>query len=328
MHADGTFGLGPRAGERVAQDGMPAKHDKFSFSVTCDRSPTRSLPYRFREYEVLRKIGEGGMGEVYLASMFKEKTRREELAIKFLHSHRGTCDQDRARFMREMQISVELKHPSIIDCIDCGEEDEQPFIVMPYCAGGNLAELLKRAGKLNLRRALRLLDRLLAGMEQAHATGIVHRDLKPCNVLLARDSNRKYVPKISDFGLAKSYLLAGDSGMTVNGTVGGSWGYMPKEQLTNFRFVSPQSDVWSLGAILYECLTLKLPRPLQPGIDPIRVVLDSKLIPIQKVLPDIPNSIARFVMKSLSVDIADRFKDAQQMRAALHTAASVEGVEL
>jgi serine/threonine protein kinase len=165
-------------------------------------------------------------------------------------------------------------------------------------------------------------------MEQAHATGIVHRDLKPCNVLLARDSNRKYVPKISDFGLAKSYLLAGDSGMTVNGTVGGSWGYMPKEQLTNFRFVSPQSDVWSLGAILYECLTLKLPRPLQPGIDPIRVVLDSKLIPIQKVLPDIPNSIARFVMKSLSVDIADRFKDAQQMRAALHTAASVEGVEL
>jgi len=304
------------------------KHDNFPFSEVVDRPHARDLPYRFRKYEVLEKIGEGGMGEVFLASSIDQESADPDLAIKFLHSQRGTSEQDRARFMREMQISVQLKHSSIIECLDCGEEEQQPFIVMPFCSGGNLAELLRRSGILNIRRALRLLDRLLAGVEHAHAAGIVHRDLKPSNILLAKESDRKYIPKVSDFGLAKSYLLAGESGMTVNGTVGGSWGYMPREQLTNFRFVSPQTDVWSLGAILYECLTSQVPRPLQPGVDPIRIVLDSKPVPIQVVMPSIPKRIAQFIMKSLATEIADRYGDAGEMRAALHKAARLEGVKI
>ncbi len=267
------------------------------------------------------------MGEVYLAAR-QSSSQRPDLAIKFLRSQHALSADDRARFMREMQISVQLKHPSIIACVDCGEEDGQPFIVMPYCSGGNLAELLKRSGPLTLRRSLRLLDRLLAGVEHAHNAGIVHRDLKPFNVLLAKDDAGKYSPKISDFGLAKSYLLAGESGMTVNGTVGGSWGYMPREQLTNFRFVSPHSDVWSLGAILYECLTGKLPRPLQAGVEPIRVVLESKIVPIQELLPTIPRGIAEFIEKSLATESADRYQDAGVMRTTLKSVAAALHIEL
>ncbi len=306
-----------------------AVHANFYSALTTAAGPSAPrLPYRFRNYQIEKKIGEGGMGEVFLASALGKSSSSRELAIKFLRNQHGISNEDRARFIREMEISAQLKHVSIVECVDCGEEDGQAFIVMPFCSGGNLAELLKRTGKLNLRRSLRLLDRLLAGVEHAHRAGIVHRDLKPFNVLLAKDSQNKYLPKISDFGLAKSYLLAGESGMTVNGTVGGSWAYMPKEQLTNFRFVSPQSDVWSLGAIVYECLTGELPRPMKPGADPIRVILASEIVAIDALLPSVPKRVARFIMKALSPETVERYTDAGQMRAALRVAAGHEQIEL
>ena len=103
---------------------------------------------------------------------------------------------------------------------------------------------------------------------------------------------------------------------------------MPREQLTNFRFVSPHSDVWSLGAVLYECLTLKLPRPMEKGSDPIRTILESKAVLIQEIVSDIHQDLARFVMKCLSRETEDRFKDAGTMRAALKFTAMKAGIEL
>lgn len=327
MRAAQTFTSSQELAPNAKQ--IPAVHvDFFSDRATFTGPTAPQLPYRFRNYQIEKKIGEGGMGEVFLASIPGQASGSRELAIKFLRNQRGISEEDRARFVREMEISAQLKHGSIVECVECGEEDGQAFIVMPYCSGGNLAELLKRTGKLNLRRSLRLLDRLLAGVEHAHQAGIVHRDLKPFNVLLAKDSQNKYLPKISDFGLAKSYLLAGESGMTVNGTVGGSWAYMPKEQLINFRFASPQSDVWSLGAIVYECLTRELPRPMKPGADPIRIILASEIVAIDALLPDVPKRVARFIMKALSPETADRYTDAGQMRAALRVAAGHERIEL
>ncbi|MEZ6081728.1 MAG: protein kinase [Pirellulaceae bacterium] len=166
-------------------------------------------------------MGAGGMGEVFLASNTVEKSNPPSLAVKFLRNQRAHRSKTELGLCAKWKFLPNLKHASIVDCLDCGEESGQPFIVMPYCSGGNLAELLKRTEALNLRREMRLLDRLLAGVELAHTSGIVHRDLKPFNVLLAKDTQNKYIPKISDFGLAKSYLLAGDSGMTVNLLVGG-----------------------------------------------------------------------------------------------------------
>ncbi len=281
-------------------------------------------PFSFSRYKVIKKIGEGGMGTVYSAS----DENQTVFAIKFLKS-KHQSPQDLARFSREIEIAQQLKHAAIVDCIDCGQEDGIPYIVMPFCSGGNLAELLSRTGTIQLRRAFKLLDRLLAGLEYAHQLGIVHRDLKPCNILLGKDSRGKYRPMISDFGLAKFYQMAGDSGMTTNGTVGGSWPYMPREQLTNFRFVTPQSDVWSMGAILYECLTGQLPRGPSPKKDPFLAVLNADVIPISTLLGQhISSRVSRFVMRCLAIDLDERYADATQMRVALQTVAKAEGIEL
>jgi pSer/pThr/pTyr-binding forkhead associated (FHA) protein len=289
-----------------------------------------TVPGPFRNYNLQKRVGVGGMGEVFLAilSSAPKSSSNDLWAVKFLKPQAELSELDRARFVREMEITLTMQHSALIRCVDCGDENGQLFIVMDYCNGGNLHELLRRSGKLNVRRAVRLMDRLLAGVEFAHEKGIVHRDLKPSNILLHKDSNDKYLPKISDFGLAKSYLQAGESGMTVNGSVGGSWAYMPKEQLTNFRFVSPQSDVWSMGAILYECLTLKLPRPMEKGADPIRTILESKIIPLQEMISDIHPEISKFVMKCLAREPEQRYKDAGAMRAALKIMAGKADIEL
>ncbi len=284
------------------------------------------VPGDFRKYRLEKRVGVGGMGEVFLAKELAFPS--QEWAIKFLKPQADFSEMDRARFLREMEIAMNMQNMALIRCVDCGDEDGQLFIVMDYCNGGNLHELLKRSGKLTVRRALRLMNRLLAGVDFAHVLGIVHRDLKPSNILLHKDAAGKYAPKISDFGLAKSYMQAGESGMTVNGSVGGSWAYMPKEQLTNFRFVSPQSDVWSLGAILYECLTLKLPRPMEKGCDPIRTILESKIVPIQEIASDLHPELTKFVMKCLARETEDRFMDAGAMRNALKLTAMKAGIEL
>lgn len=288
-------------------------------------TPSINTPGLFRNYHIEKKIGAGGMGEVFLA--FDLSASKIQRAIKFLKPQSDQTSQDRSRFLREMEIALAMQHSALIRCVDCGEENRQLFIVMDYCNGGNLGELLNRAGKINIRRAIRLMDRLLSGVEHAHTLGIVHRDLKPSNILLHKDQGGRYQPRISDFGLAKSYLQAGESGMTVNGTVGGSWAYMPKEQLTNFRFVAPQCDVWSLGAIFYECLTLRLPRPHKKGSDPIRTILQSDVVPIEKVMPDVHPELAQFIKKSLEKEPEDRFKDASAMRLALREVAQSLGVE-
>jgi pSer/pThr/pTyr-binding forkhead associated (FHA) protein/tRNA A-37 threonylcarbamoyl transferase component Bud32 len=287
-------------------------------------SDESTLPRPFRHFQLSKLIGVGGMGKVYLAT----SKNSDVVAIKFLRTQSEETEMDRARFLREMEIANRLRHPTIVESMDSGDENGKLFIVMEYCNGGNLAELFKRSGVLNLRRAIRLIHRLLAGVELAHSTGIVHRDLKPQNILLHRESTGKYKPKISDFGLAKCYLQAGESGMTVNGTVGGSWAYMPKEQLTNFRFVSPCSDVWSLGAILYECLTNRLPRVHTPGENPIKTILQSKIVPIQSVMPTLPRAVSDFVNCCLDSEPENRPADASVMLKLLTQVASEVGVEL
>jgi len=316
---------------KEAKSSLPKSTDRLLDRAASDEGMLTSpfafkVPGDFRNYRLEKRIGVGGMGEVFLVREVTSPS--QEWAIKFLKPQAELSEMDRARFLREMEIAMNMQNNALIRCVDCGDEDGQLFIVMDYCNGGNLHELLKRSGKLTARRAVRLMDRLLAGVDFAHELGIVHRDLKPSNILLHKDAGGKYLPKISDFGLAKSYLQAGDSGMTVNGSVGGSWAYMPKEQLTNFRFVSPQSDVWSLGAILYECLTLKLPRPMEKGSDPIRTILESKVVPIQEVASDIHQDLAKFIMKCLARETEDRFKDAGTMRSALKLTAIKAGIEL
>lgn len=276
-------------------------------------------------YRIDKKIGSGGMGDVYLA--FHDSSPSKEYAIKFFRSEVMESDLNRLRFLREMELMKELEHPVLIRAIESGEEQGRLFFVMDYCIGGDLYSLLQRSGSLPFRRAVKLIHHLLTGVAYAHDLGIVHRDLKPSNILLNRLPSGRYSPKIGDFGLAKCYFQAGASGITVNGSVGGTWGYMPVEQLKNFRLVSPSSDVWSLGAIMYECLTLKLPRPPISN-DPVRTVLESRVVPIEQVRSDTPPALARFIAKSLALTPEHRFQDGKSMQESLAEVAKKIGIDL
>jgi serine/threonine protein kinase len=278
-----------------------------------------------RGYRIDKKIGSGGMGDVYLAC--HESSPSKKYAIKFFRSEIMESDLNRLRFLREMDLMKELEHPVLIRAIESGEEGGRLFFVMDYCMGGDLHSLLQKSGSLPVRRVVKLMHRLLAGIGYAHNLGIVHRDLKPSNILLNRLPSGRYSPKIGDLGLAKCYFQAGASGITINGSVGGTWGYMPVEQLKNFRLVSPSSDVWSLGAIMYECLTLQLPRPLISG-DPVRTVLESQVVPIEKIRSDIPPALARFIARSLARAPEHRFQDGKSMQESLAEVAKNIGVDL
>lgn len=320
-----TFLVQPEKSTASPQKGSSTRSTTSPSGGRRGSSGSRQVTRQFRSYSLRKKIGVGGMGDVFLAI---DNRSQATLAIKFLQPHAAQSPPERQRFLREMDIALKLKHRFLVECFECGEEAGRLFLTMAYCNGGNLSNFLVRTGKLNVRRSVRLMYRLLAGVDAAHQQGIVHRDLKPSNILLHREADGLYVPKISDFGLAKSFLGAGESGMTLNGTVAGSWDYMPKEQVIDFRFVLPQSDVWSLGAIMYESVTNQLPRPITKGQDPIRTIIESKLVPIEKVQCDLPQAFRDFLSTALEVETKNRFRDAGEMRTALQVVADKIGVEL
>lgn len=275
----------------------------------------QAFPFEWSGYRFLERIGAGATGRVYLAEPLKEAP--VPVAIKVINPVLSQNVMERKRCMREIEINRSLSHNMIVGFKECGDFANTIYIVMEYCNSGNLSQFLLRGNRLNSRRTIRLLDRLLAALSFAHSQGIVHRDLKPSNILLHKLPNGTFLPKIGDFGLAKNFTTAGHSSMTMNGSVGGTWSYMPREQLLNFRFVSPQSDVWSLGAIAYEALTARVPRPISKGQSPVEVILHTSVQPVESVADDIPQPLATFLNRCLSDDLEVRFRDAATMREAL-----------
>lgn len=275
----------------------------------------QEFPFDWNGFRFLKRIGVGATGRVYLAEPLKAAP--VPVAIKVINPALSQNVLERKRCMREIEINRLLSHNMIVAFKECGDFANTVYIVMEYCNSGNLSQFLLRGNRLNSRRTIRLLDRLLAALSFAHSQGIVHRDLKPSNILLHKLPNGTFLPKIGDFGLAKNFTTAGHSSMTMNGSVGGTWSYMPREQLLNFRFVSPQSDVWSLGAIAYEALTARVPRPISKGQSPVEVILHTSVQPVESVAGDIPQPLATFLNRCLSDDLEVRFRDAATMREAL-----------
>ena len=209
-------------------------------------------------YKVIGELGKGGMGVVYLA---EDTTLKRKVALKIPQFEPRKEEQMRARFIQEAQIAAQLNHPNICRIFDVGVIDDQLVMAMEYIDGRGLDSLTKPDKLVSERQAVGLVRKIALAVEVAHRKGLVHRDLKPSNIMLSQpDKTKKTIePKVMDFGLAKSLDPTGQK-LTHSGMIVGTPCYMSKEQWSGKDGnLGPASDVFSLGTILYELLTGKLP---------------------------------------------------------------------
>ncbi|HLJ74826.1 MAG TPA: serine/threonine-protein kinase, partial [Thermoanaerobaculia bacterium] len=209
------------------------------------------VPQSFDRFEVLRILGKGGMGTVYLA---RDPRLDRPVALKVLHAEDVATDERRARFLREARSSAAVRHPNVATIYEVGESAGLPFIVMEYCEGETLSQRLRNT-RLETAQFLNIAKQIAAGVAAAHEHGIVHRDLKSANVIIEPDGQ----VKILDFGLAKA--LHRDVPMTIDTTTGQFFGtlhYLSPEQARG-QPADERSDLFSLGVVFYQMATGQLP---------------------------------------------------------------------
>jgi eukaryotic-like serine/threonine-protein kinase len=262
-------------------------------------------------YEVIGLVGTGGMSSVYKAH---DQLLERNVALKVLHPHYGDDSEYVERFRREARAVAQLSHPNIVTVIDRGEADGHQFIVFELIDGENLKELVNRTGPLPVRRAVELALAVAEGLAFAHEHGLVHRDVKPQNVLLNGDGEAK----VTDFGIVRS--LDVEHGVTQTGTVLGTSNYLSPEQASG-KQVTPATDVYSLGVVLYELLTAEVPFP---GDNFVAVAMKHLNDPVPDILerrPDVPVRLAAAMERALEKDPARRFRSmrdfASELRACL-----------
>lgn len=265
-------------------------------------------------YQIKRLIGIGGYGAVYLAE--SEEDARQ-VAIKVMLSRVAVDEQARKKFSREIELLTGLRHENIVAVYDSGSAGSAFYFVMEHCPGGSVADYLEASGgKLSPGIALPIMRQALQGLAFVHHNNVVHRDLKPQNILLA-GTPASPIAKIADLGLAKNFERAGLSGHTMTGAYAGTPFYMPKEQLTGYKYVKPVSDVWSLGATFYNMLTGATPSDFPKGCDPLDVILKGEIIPIRRRDPGISAGLAEVLDRAVVASAKDRYADAGEMLEAL-----------
>jgi hypothetical protein len=261
-------------------------------------------------YRIGKRLGIGGFGAVYLA---ERESDGHPVAIKVMLSRVAVDESSRLKFAQEVKLLEALRHGNIVSLISSGSVGGAFYFVMEYCPGGSLEDYMAtKGGKLSPKIALPILFQALEGLAYAHSQGVVHRDLKPANILLS-GKPENMVAKMSDLGLAKNFDKAGFSGMTVTGAFAGTPVFMPKEQITNFKYVKPVTDVWSFGATAYNVLTGQTPRDFPRGADPMEVILRGEIIPVLRRDPKLPPALAAVIDRATQANPKDRYQDAQEM---------------
>lgn len=267
-------------------------------------------------YIKIQKIGEGGCGEVYLA---RQKNTSELVAIKTMFPQVAMKPYMKEMFLREARNTKTLSHRNLVEFKDYGWSSDKFYFVMEYCDRGSVRDLIKvRKGKLIIEEATELVLQVLDALDYAHnKKKLVHRDIKPSNIFLKVEKG-KLIAKLGDYGLAKSFELAGLSGQTLTGTKMGTPNFMPRQQVLDFKYAKPEVDVWAVAASLYYMLTLEYPRDLSTSFEqPILAVLETEPIPIRERDADIPYNLASLIDSALEDDCELHFKNALAFKNAL-----------
>jgi serine/threonine-protein kinase len=260
-------------------------------------------------YRISRKLGGGGMADVYLA---EDQELGRRVAVKILHSRYANDEQFVERFRREATHAAGLSHPNIVSIYDRGETDGSYFIVMEYVEGRTLKELIRSRGPCPVPVAITYTRQLLSALRYAHRNGVIHRDIKPHNVIVDPEG----VVKVTDFGIAR----AGASQMTEEGAIIGTAQYLSPEQARGAP-VDQTSDLYSAGIVLYELLTGEVPFT---GDSPVEIAMKhlTEVPPLPSALrPDVPEDLDLVVVRALAKEPADRYQSAAAMDADLETVA-------
>jgi hypothetical protein len=276
-------------------------------------------------YDIVQPLGSGGMGEVYLAH---DMTLGRDVALKLLRSQFANDRESAERFKREALSAARLSHPNIVQVYDRGDtEDGSSYIAMEYVPGGTLKDRIVQDGPLDPRVAASYGYQVAGALGVAHSKGVIHRDIKPQNVLITPSGEAK----VADFGIARALSSTTDS-HTKTGTVMGTAGYMSPEQALG-ESATPKSDLYSLGIVLYEAVTGKLPFTAENPIAVSMKHVNEPPRPPQQLNPDVPDGMNAVILKLLAKDPADRYASADDLaedllrvrRGAPPIAAAVQG---
>ncbi len=274
--------------------------------------PTQNLVIADR-YRLERKIGQGGMGSVWLA---RHLGLDIPCAVKFIEGDYAALPEAQARFVREAKAAAALRSPHVVQILDHGVWDGTPYMAMELLEGEDLGKRLTRVGRLSAQDVGVIITQVARALTKAHAAGIVHRDLKPDNIFLVHDDDRE-IAKVLDFGIAKSNTHGIDGSNTKTGAMLGTPYYMSPEQAQGVKAVDHRSDLWSLAVIVFQALTGKLPFESEAlGDLLVKIIVQPIPVPSQ-VAPDVPVAFDRWWAKAASRDPAQRYQSARELSDGL-----------
>ena len=257
-------------------------------------------------YRLLGRLGSGGMADVWCA---EDSMLHRRVALKFLHERFAQDEQFVERFRREASAAAGLQHPNVVGVFDRGTFDGSHYIAMEYVEGAALNDLIERG--ISVGEAVEIVRQVLAGARYAHANGIVHRDLKPQNVLVDAEGRAR----VTDFGIAR----AGVSEITQTGSVLGTAQYLSPEQAQGLP-VTAASDIYSVGVLLYEALTGRVPFEAESPVSVALKQVSERPQPPSQLNPAVSRALDAVVLKALAKDPANRFASAEEFLEALDAA--------
>lgn len=269
------------------------------------------LPISFGRYELLKELGRGAMGVVYLA---RDTQLSRKVALKVPQLGGPGQEEMIERFYREARAAAALRHPHICPVFDVGQIEGQHFISMAFVEGHPLNKFITAATRQKPRAAAALVRKIALGLQEAHAHGIVHRDLKPGNIMV----DARGEPTVMDFGLARDFSQQDATRVTQTGMLVGTPAYMSPEQIEGDQTqIGPATDIWSLGVILYELLAAQMPFPGATIYKVISSIQHAEPKPLLEVRPDVPEELAAICHKMMAKDRADRYSSMTEVAAAL-----------
>lgn len=276
------------------------------------------IPTRLGNYQIVQKIGAGGMGNIFLATdVFLDR----EVAIKILlPKYQSTELQE--RFIVEAKASAKLHHDNIVTIYSYGETNDLPFFAMEYIPGSNLRSIVDKTGVLSIEDTLSYAIQISSALEHINDNGIVHRDIKPSNVLITNDGTVKVI----DLGLAKDYLRQPDDGLTQTGVTLGTFDYISPEQANDPRNVDIRADIYSLGCTMFFMLVGKPPFAEKNRVQKIVSHQVDVTPDIRLLRPKIPERLADIVMRCMEKNPDNRYKNPQELSRDLYIAAEEQGM--